>query len=79
MGVGGAPQQAVNRMQVRPARQGPTGMLVQAILVDGRPTRLVAEGDPTAIKMRFADPDRLTEILVWTPLGKKALAFKPLT
>lgn len=68
--------EAMTHMQLRPVREAPPGMLVQAILIDGRPTRLVDEDDDAAIKLNFTGPDRQTVIVVWTASGRKALAFK---
>jgi len=50
-------------------------LIVQAIMIDDRPTRLVEEGSMDSIKLKFPDPDREVEIVVWTLEGRKALAF----
>lgn len=57
-------------------RVKPGQLVVQAIMIDGRPTKLVPEGDIDSIKLKFPNPDREVEIIVWTLEGRKALAFK---
>jgi len=54
----------------------PGRLIVQAVMIDGRPTKLVDEGHIDSIKLRFPEPDREAEIIIWTPEGRKALAFQ---
>lgn len=57
-------------------RVQPGRLVVQAIMIDGRPTKLVPEGDIDSIKLRFPEPDREVEIVIWTLEGRKVLAFQ---
>lgn len=61
---------------VTPGGPRQQGLVVQAVMIDGRPTRLVPEGDIDSIKLKFPNPDREVEIVVWTQEGRKVLAFK---
>ena len=57
-------------------RVQPGRLIVQAIMIDGHATKLVEEGHIDSIKLRFPEPDREAEIIIWTPEGRKALAFQ---
>jgi len=57
-------------------RKVPGRLVVQAIMIDGRATRLVPVNDIDSIKLKFPEPEREVEIVVWTLEGRKALAFQ---